>query len=804
MISKQRRKVAKNSVMHTPGSVLSSITHLGFDDVRQWLADEAAGESVTQQFQELRPKDNPTEIRNQYDRIAGIEALIDLNGSFYIRHYNDLYDVLRLLALEGSTLYPEDLKVVLNILEQSRLLKNIFKSNPADETIIWTENFENITPLLDIEKDILRIIGPDGEVLDKASSTLSSLRRKLKKSGGAVRTRMADLVKKYGDSGYLNESQAGIKAGRLVLPVISSYKHRVQGVIQDMSNTGTTTFIEPFEIIELNNQIKTIEMEEQQEVQRILRELTSRLYIHHSSIQTNYAMLEVLDYHTALAKFSKTFACSIPTISEDGSFLLKAARNPRLALQRKVVPLDLSMESQVTTLIITGPNAGGKTVALKTIGLLALMANAGVPVPAAERSVIPFVDRIFTDIGDQQSLVDDLSTFSAHLSTIISILEQSTSQSLVLLDELGTGTDPAEGAALARSILESLGDKGVKTFATTHLGDLKVFAHEAENVMNGAMEFDQKGLKPTYKFLAGVPGSSYGFEISKRLGLSEAILKAARGYIGWARDSMEKLLRSLEAERATLAGLKSDNTDVQRDLKMKQRRMDSALESVQKAERKADRDAAKKAGQIITDARQTVEQVIKQIKESQAGKENIKEVKVTLDQIEAELEKVIEETEEPLKLEKLRSEDITKGLGVTVLSLDQLGVVLETPVKGKAMVEVDGKRLRVPIEWLGKAPQKKEAALKSTTVVNVSGRQGSSYSLDLRGYRADAAIEELGRFIDQAVLNNLSLMQIIHGRGTGVIKNIVHEVLEKHPAVKDKRLGGLDDGGAGITFVDLR
>ena len=790
--------------MDSSGSLHSSYLHLGFDDVRQWLADEAAGESVTQQFHQLHPKSNSAEIRNQFDRVAAIEALIDQNSSFYIRQYNDLHEILRLLALEGSSLYPEDLKVVHNVLEQSRVLKNIYAKHPTDEAVIWDEDFERILPLLDLEKDILRIVGPDGEVLDSASSTLSSLRRKLRKSGGAVRTRMADLVKKYGDSGYLNESQAGIKAGRLVLPVVSSYKHKVQGVIQDMSNTGTTTFIEPFEIIELNNQIKTIEIEEQQEVQRILRELTSRLHIHHHSIQQNYKMLELLDFHTALAKFGKTFACSIPILSDDGSFILKSARNPRLALQRKVVPLDLAMDSETNTLIITGPNAGGKTVALKTIGLLALMANAGVPVPAAEGSVIPFIDKIFTDIGDQQSLVDDLSTFSAHLSTIISILEQTTSQSLVLLDELGTGTDPAEGAALARAILESLGAAGVKTVATTHLGDLKVFAHEAENVMNGAMEFDQKGLKPTYKFLAGVPGSSYGFEISKRLGLPEDILKAARGYVGWARDSMEKLLRSLEAERATLSGLKSDNTDLQRDLKMKQRRMDTALESVQKAERKADREAAKKAGQIITDARQTVEHIIKQIKESQAGKENIKEVRGTLDQIEAELDRVIEETEEPLKLEKLSIEEITLGLQVTVLSLDQIGVVLETPLKGKTMVEVDGKRLRVPVEWLGKAPQAKEAELHSTTVVNVSDRKGSTYSLDLRGYRAEAAIEELGRFIDQAVLSNLSLMQIIHGKGTGVIKKVVHEVLDKHPAVKEKRIGGQDEGGAGITFVELK
>lgn len=790
--------------MSLPDTDPQSYQHLGFDDVRHWLSEEAAGPEVQSQFQTLHPGDNLLQIRNQYQRIAEIESLMDFSNSFQIRAYDDVYEVLRLLGLDGSTLYPDNLSSLLNILEQSRTLLKTYEQSLPDDDSVWIDDFARIIPLLDNEKDISKVIGPDGEVMDNASSKLASLRRKLRKSGGAVRSRMNDLVKTYAESGYLNESQAGIKAGRLVLPVISSYKHKVKGVIQDMSNTGTTTFIEPFEIIELNNQIKTIEIEEQQEVQHILRDLTARLHINHHAIQTNYQMLQLLDFHSALAKFGKTFACSIPTLSEDGVFKLKSARNPRLALQRKVVPLEMEMESQINTLIITGPNAGGKTVALKTIGLFALMANAGVPVPAAEGSIIPFVDAIFTDIGDQQSLVDDLSTFSAHLSTIINILDKTSPQSLVLLDELGTGTDPAEGAALARAILESLGERGVKTVATTHLGDLKVFAHEAENVMNGAMEFDQVGLKPTYRFQAGVPGSSYGFEISKRLGLPGRILEVARGYIGWTRDSMEKLLRSLEAERLSLSDLKSDNTSLQRELKMKQKRMDSALESVQKAERKADRVAAKQAGQIISDARQTVEQVIRQIRESQAGKEHIKVVRGTLDEVEAKLEQVIEETEEPSKLEKLTDADITEGMSVTVLSLDQVGIVLEAPVKGKILVEVDGKRLRVPAKWLGRGPDKKTDEQRSTIVVNVADRKGSTYSLDLRGFRAEAAIEELSRFIDQAVLSNLSIMQIIHGKGTGVIKKVVHEVLDQHPAVKTKRIGGLDEGGAGITFVELK
>lgn len=777
--------------------------NLGFDDVRQWLADEAAGTTIKERFAHLSPHSPLVSIQEQYARIEEVSSIMESNNGFQVYSYDDLEETLKLLALPGSTLFAENLSAIRTLLEQTRSLQGIYSKQVPAEDSVWINDIPRIEPLPSIEKDIKRVIGDDGEVLDSASPALSSLRQKLRRSAGTVRSRMNDLVRKYGDEGLLNETQAGLRGGRLVLPVISSYKHQVKGVIQDMSNTGTTTFIEPYEVIELNNQIKSMEVEEQQEVQRILREVTARIHTHHDAIALNYEILQLIDYHVALAKFSKTFACSIPSLSEDGELKLKGGRNPRLALQRKVVPLDLYMDSETYTLVITGPNAGGKTVALKTIGLLAMMANAGVPIPAAEGSIMPYLDSIFTDIGDQQSLVNDLSTFSAHMGSIIGILNKASSKSLILLDELGTGTDPAEGGALARSILESFAELGAKTVATTHLGDLKVFAHETDGVMNGAMEFDRNGLKPTYKFQAGVPGSSYGFEISKRLGLSQKILDAAKEYLGVARHSMEKLLQELESERVSLSTLRDDNSALQRDLKVKQRKMDSALETVQKAERKADRDAAEKAGQIIADARQTVEQVIRQIKESQAEKSDIKEVHGKLNKIESRLDEVIESTVEPVQAAKLTTEEVSAGMTVTVLSLDQQGTVLEDPVKNKVLVEVDGKRLRIPVDWLGAAEQKSSEAPEST-VVNISNRSETSFKLDLRGFRAEEAISEVERFIDQAVLSNIPMLQIIHGKGTGVLKKVIHELLDKHAAVKKKRLGGLDEGGAGVTFVELK
>ena len=777
--------------------------NLGFNDVREWLINEAAGDPLRHHFAELTPLSDPDQLAERFQRIAEVLTIMQTNTGFAVHAYTDLFQSLRLLSLTGSTLFPENLTALGNVLEQTRLLKKAYDNSIPPETSIWRADFSSIQAFPALEEEIHRIIGPDDEVQDNASATLASLRRKLRKSAATVRARMGDLVKKYADQGYLNEGQAAIKGGRLVLPVLSSYKHQVQGVIQDMSNTGTTTFIEPFEIIELNNQIKTMENDERQEIQRILKDLTARLHPQHTAITRNYQMLQLLDEYVALAKFSKTFACTIPRLSSDGEYKLIGARNPRLALQRKVVPLDLHMPASISTLIITGPNAGGKTVALKTIGLLALMANAGVPIPAAEGSVIPIVDTIFTDIGDQQSLVNDLSTFSSHMGSIIRILEQASSQSLVLLDELGTGTDPAEGGALARAILQDLSQRGVKTIATTHLGDLKVYAHETEHVMNGAMEFDQAGLMPTYRFQSGVPGSSYGFEISRRLGLPAKILELAGTFLGIARNSMETLLRSLEFERVNLSSLKAENEDLQRDLKQKQRRMDSALETVQKAERKADRDAAKKAGAIIAETRRTVENVIREIRESQAEKGSIKQVRHELDQLESELDAVVQRAEPQVKLKKLSEDQITVGQAVTVLSLDQVGVVLELPLRGKVHVEVDGKRMRIPLDWLTQAAEVSEA-FHPQSIVKVEKSSGSSYSLDLRGQRAEAAIAELERFIDQALLSNLTMIQIIHGKGTGVIKQIVHEVLDKHPAVKSKHLGGQDEGGAGVTYVELK
>lgn len=779
--------------------------HLGYDHILHLLADEAHGAPVHARLLKLYPGSDRQELEQRFTRIQELWQFDSDGGSLALSQYDELDDVLQLLAIKDSTLQPQALLDIQNILEQTRVLEAFFQHRIDAESSSWTELVNGITVHKALESDIQRVVGPDAKVLDSASPELSKLRRQIDKAAGSVRSRMQGLVKHYHSEGWLMEEQATMKAGRLVLPVQSSYKNQVSGVIQDQSNTGATTFIEPIELIELNNHIKSLKIEEQREIERILKATTALLHPHASEIERNYEVLQEIDFHVSLARFGKRFDASIPELVDRPQLRLIAARNPRLQLQREVVPLDLDMPPDVHTILVTGPNAGGKTVVLKTVGLLSVMANSGLPIPAEEGSRIPLFDNVYSDIGDQQSLVNDLSTFSAHIQSIIGITRKASAGSLVLLDELGTGTDPSEGGALARAILEKLGEIGCKTIATTHLGDLKVYAHEAEQVINGAMEFDQAALQPTYRFQAGVPGSSYGFEISKRLGLAGDILTQAKDYLGARRESLENLLRNLEAERQETQALRTTAEQLERELSRKQKQIDSGLAKVKKAEKHAERDAAVQAQDIIRTARKTVEQVIREIREGQASRQTIKSARDTMAQLES---KVDDMAVEPLpdipEAGPLEEEDLQSGHDVLVRTLNQVGKIVGEPSGGKVYVDVDGLRMKVPLDWLAQAPESEQKAPAEKIVVNVQTESKPNYTLDLRGYRAEAAISELRAFIDQALLANMNQLQIIHGKGTGVIKKVVHEVLKEHRAVKTWRLGGLDEGGAGVTFAELK
>ncbi len=774
---------------------------LAFDDVRRLIADYAHSEPVKSALLALGSVPDLANLERMHGRVGELLDARREDRSWNLREFADLQDHLDLLKLRDSTLPSTWHRDILAVLQLSRELLGWMRSQLPRDGSNWREVEERFESMTSHEHAIERVVGPDGEVLDQASPELGRIRHEIEKAGRGVRSGMQKLIQRYSAEGWLNEDRPSLRGGRLVLPVLSSYKKQVKGVIQDQSHTGQTTFIEPYEIIELNNQIKSLQMEEMREVERILRELTATLHPHHGQIQGNYQALLEFDRHAALADFGFRFDAVVPQVSTDLGLCLKAARNPRLMLQREVVPLDMESRPGTRTLIITGPNAGGKTVALKTLGLLALMANSGIPVPAAEGTSIPHYDQIFTDIGDQQSLVNDLSTFSAHMHSLIRILQGATTNSLVLLDELGTGTDPAEGAALSRVILENLQETGCMTVATTHLGDLKTFAHESEGVLNGAMEFDQTALQPTYRFLAGIPGSSYGFEIAQRLGLRGTLLEKARGYLGASRTSLEELLQDLEAERQETRALRETTEQLERELLRKQKQLDRSLASVRKSEKHAERDAARQAREIVRETRQTMERLIREIREQQASRDSIRTARSELEDLNARIERMAEDAPDPETQPPLPVENIHPDARVRLRPLAQQGTVVGHPSGGKVFVDVEGKRLKVPVGWLSAAPADGSPGKPGDISVHVNRSESPGYTLDLRGDRYEEARQRLQAFLDRALLANLAEVRIIHGKGTGVLQKLVTDVLKTHKAIREFSLGGLDEGGAGITIA---
>lgn len=785
-----------------PPPAQKAFNQLGFDEVRTLLAREAHSEQVSNRLLALEPL---TEIDQARSRFAKIKALWNFwrsSAPFPLRHYESLSEILKSLQVEGALLSVEEFLVLRPVLEQFRTLHHYFESR-VDPDNPWFRWFGSLSPQPKLEENIDRVISPEGFVLDSASAELRKIRRAIQRAEAAVRREMDRLVAQYTAKGMLTDDRPTIKAGRLVLPVSSNAKRQVKGVIQDQSHTGNTTYVEPLEIIELNNKIRSLQLDETREIERILHSLTAKCHGEAAAIANSFACLVELDFIASLARFGQKRHGSLPRVAESIGLKLVNARNPLLSESRDVVPLNLNLDQATHTLVITGPNAGGKTVALKTIGLMVLLARCGAPIPADAGSEIPWVDAVYSDIGDQQSILNDLSTFSAHMSALVEIVENATAESLVLLDELGTGTDPAEGGALARALLNTLTRRGITTIATTHLGELKAYAHDTAGVANASMDFDGERLEPTYRLRQGTPGSSYGLEISRRLGLAQEILDEARSYIGDKRGSLEALIADLEQRLQDADQARQEARRLESLLKSRENEIEANLKEIRKAHKTAKRDAAREAQRLIADARKTAESLIRELREGQAEKSVIQDVRTKLQDQSRELEKLSDESI-PVADKPLEKSQVRDGVRVMVVPLAQQGTILGkiSRKSGRVLVDMGDKRMQVPLEWLAAAePHVDEAEESGAVAVMVSPERQYSSTLDMRGMRVDEAEGALLRFLDQAVLTNLTRVDIIHGKGTGVLKQLVQELLKNHKSVQEFRLAGQDEGGAGVTVV---
>ena len=671
--------------------------------------------------------------------------------------------------------------------------------------------FDGLQPLANLYNEIYRCILSEDEIADDASPALAKIRRSIRQTNDRVHTQLASLVNGSSRT-YLQDAVITMRNGRYCVPVKSEYKGQVPGMIHDQSSTGSTLFIEPMAIVKLNNELRELELQEQKAIEAVLAELSNMAAAENENIADNFRILTQLDFIFARAMLSKSYNGTEPIFNEKGHINIKKGRHPLLD-KKSVVPIDIWLGKDFRLLVITGPNTGGKTVSLKTVGLFTLMGQAGLHIPAFDHSELSVFDEVFADIGDEQSIEQSLSTFSSHMTHTVSILKEATDRSLVLFDELGAGTDPTEGAALAIAILNELHSRGTCTMATTHYSELKVFALTTPGVENGCCEFSVETLRPTYRLLIGVPGKSNAFAISGKLGLPEHIIEDARSRISEQDESFEDLLSDLEHSRITiekeqeeLARYKAEAASLKAQLEKKQERLDSAKERILA-------EANEKAHTILREAKEYADETIKNF--NKYGKA----AGVSISDMERERTRLREKMnaaeknmakKTPAKVKKaVDPKALRVGDSVKVLSLNLKGTVSTLPdAKGNLFVQMGILRSQVNLRDIEPIDEPVITApnFNRTGSGKIKMAKSSSVGIELNllGKTSDEAISELDKYLDDAYIAHLPSVRIVHGKGTGALRKAVHNYLRRCKIVAEYHLGEFGEGDAGVTIVTFK
>ncbi|MCD1259315.1 endonuclease MutS2 [Paenibacillus athensensis] len=653
-----------------------------------------------------------------------------------------------------------------------------------------------------LEDRINSCIDENAVIVDSASPELGRVRSELRTGEARVRERLEQMIRSSSVQKMLQDALVTIRNDRYVIPVKQEYRSSFGGIIHDQSSSGATLFIEPESVVQLNNKLRELKLKEEAEIEKVLRALTALVAELVDELVADVDQLVLLDFTFAKAGLAREMKATMPRLNDRGFIKIKRGRHPLIAADA-VVPLDLELGNDYSTIIVTGPNTGGKTVSLKTVGLLSLMAMSGLFVPAEEGSQLCVFDAIYADIGDEQSIEQNLSTFSSHMTNIISILRDMTPKSLVLLDELGAGTDPAEGSALAIAILDYIHRMGCRMIATTHYSELKAYAYQRPGTINASMEFDVQTLSPTYRLLVGVPGRSNAFAIAERLGLSRRIIESARGQVGEEEQRVESMIASLEenrltaeAERETAAQLRREADQLRRELEAQKKELDEQrdklLEKAERDAREAVAKARREADEVIAELRRMAREEAGSVKEHR-----LIEARRKLDQAAPELR-------EKRAAAKKRPERIEPGDEVQVASLGQKGHVVEIVNATEALVQLGIMKMKVKLADLdrvgGAAPKKAQA---TSPTVKRSRDEHVRMELDLRGMNLEEALMEADRFLDESIMSNLGQVYLIHGKGTGVLRTGMQEYLRRHKHVKSYRYGNYNEGGVGVTVVEL-
>lgn len=788
---------------------------LEFEHIRSQLAEFAVTPMGKERALQLYPTDHLPHIRRTLQETTEAGNLLEKNF-LKVQPVPDIRTYLEKIQ-KGGVIEALGLFRVKEFLQAAQKLKNKIQDDQIEEAAPRIVAHGNkIDGCLELARRLQKSVGMEGEILDTASDELKEIRDKQKGYARSIQEKLDQYIKSPSYQKYIQEPIVTIRNERYVIPIKQEYRGKISGIFHDQSSSGATLYVEPFAVVDLQNKFQQQKQLENKEIERILNELSEKIGAHLVDLENDVEVYSLIDFILAKGELSYHFRSTEPEVTGEPIIDLRGARHPLLK-KEEAVPIDVSLGKQNQVLVITGPNTGGKTVTLKTVGLLSIMMQSGLHLPTKAGTRLGVFDLVRADIGDEQSLEQSLSTFSGHLVNIMEILKEVGPRSLVLLDELGAGTDPSEGAALARSILMELWERGSLVISSTHINDLKIFAQMQEGVQNASLEFDVETLSPTYRLIMGIPGSSNALEVASRLGLPDEIVEKAKNYLTKGHEEVEKIIKSLGDEQKRL---KEDTHAAELE-----RRQAEELRRELEKERE---DVRAKKEEIVSRAKQEARSLIKQAKKQ--ADDSVGEIHKTLSSLKEgekldkpvakaeearrELQEFTRNIEEEVEEEYPRGEEVNKeelreGDKVWLKSLNQEGIVLQVPsFKDDVYVQVGEMRISTNWQDLRRlSSSTKESKQPQEQKVHYSFRKRNkqvSPEINLRGFTLDEAVDKLEKYLDDAVLNGLNQVVIIHGKGTGKLRRGIHKVLENHRLVEDYRLGDFNEGGMGVTVVNLR
>lgn len=783
---------------------------LEFDKIIQMLTEKADSEPGKKLCRELVPITDIIEIRkNQAETRDALNRLFK-SGSTSFGNNKDLGFSVKSLEI-GSSLSASELLKIAAMLDNVSRIKNYGKKDNEDTPDDnLDEYFRQLTPLTQLSNEINRCILSEEEIADDASPKLKSIRRAMIQTNDKIHTQLTAMLSGSYRT-YLQDAVITMRNNRYCIPVKAEYKSQVNGMIHDQSATGSTFFIEPAAIVSLNNQLKELDLQELEEINAILAALSAQAAEHTEELAANQKIMTVLDFIFAKAELAMDFNATEPVFNTDHYINLRKGRHPLLD-KKKVVPIDIHLGKDFDLLIITGPNTGGKTVSLKTVGLLTLMGQAGLHIPALDRSELSIFTEVYADIGDEQSIEQSLSTFSSHMRSIVHILKHADADSLCLFDELGAGTDPTEGAALAISILNFLHDRGIRTMATTHYSELKIYALSTDYVENASCEFSVETLQPTYRLLIGIPGKSNAFAISSKLGLPDHIIDAARAQIGKEEKSFEDVIADLEQSRITIEKEQREIEEYKARIQTLQKQLQQKNEKIDQAKDRILREANEKAREILQEAKEVADETIRDFNKANAGtdiRELEKKRQKVRDKIDEKNKRLSLNNQKQPQKQTIDPKKLKKGDTVKIVSMGLKGTVSTLPdAKGGLFVQCGIIRTQTNIKDLVLVEENDISTPKlqhsNTGKIKMSKSFSVSTEINLLGKTVDEALPLLDKYLDDAYLAHLPSVRVVHGKGTGALRSAVQNHLKRLKYVKEFRLGEYGEGDAGVTIITFK